>query len=121
MILLLASCASTVTPMQPGDVYYEKNLKVEESYIVPPTVLTLGFTFPVGNYKAVMKDDNGTYFAATSPLLAKDWMVGSVYRNGGIYYKTNESAYLYVVDTINFGGARVDNEPLTGLKFKITK
>lgn len=34
------------------------------------------------NYNATMKDDKGVYFSSPSPLLAKDPLLGAVFRTG---------------------------------------
>jgi hypothetical protein len=123
-VLILTACSANTVPIQPGDPYFNSSLKVKQPYVIPPTLMTLGFTFPAADYKAFMRDDNGgVYFSSPTPLMAKDEIVGTVFRTGGIYYQTAapHNVFLYLLDTERFGGSYVSRDPMVGLKYTISK
>jgi len=123
IILFLTSCASSVVPLQPGEHYYNAKLKVKNTYVVPPTLLMLGFTFPATSYNAYMKDKNGIFFSSPTPLLGTDNLVGTVFRTGGIYYRTypSKEVFFYIIDTNSFVGPIISRKPMNGLQYSITK
>ena len=119
IILLLTACASTV-PLQPGDRFYQTTLRVNEPYNVKPTLFLLGFHFPAADYKAYMQDNKGIYFASSTPIMAKDPLIGTAFRTGGLYYElSRKEVYYYILKTRGFGGVEMFGKPLTGLNYRI--
>ena len=119
IILLLTGCASTA-PLQPSDQFYHTTLRVNEPYDVKPSLFFLGFHFPAADYKAYMQDNKGIYFASPTPIMAKDPLIGTVFRTGGLYYALSErEIYYYLLKTGGFGGVEMFGKPLTGINYRI--
>jgi hypothetical protein len=82
----------------------------------------MGYIIPAGNYKALMKDNNGIYFSSSQPLIGRDPIFGTLNYTGGLYYKmTDKQVFYYVVNTRGFGELHKSSRALDGLKYQIVQ